>query len=188
MYSDVIMMIRELTSPDAAAYQSLMRRGLVEHAESFRISIQDAGEPMVPFASSRPDAFTLGAWLADGQLVGVASFERETRVKFRHKGLLYRMYVRADAAGTGIGRKLIQETVRRARQIEGLEQINLTVVASNSRAKRLYSSEGFKSFALEKNGLKTGDSYSDEEQMALFLLKERAQAGTPEDTPSAGRP
>ena len=181
MSSDVNMMIRELTPVDAATYQALMLHGLVEHAESFRISIQDDGEPMVPFALSRTDAFTLGAWLAGGQLVGVASFERETRVKFRHKGLLYRMYVSADAAGRGIGRKLIQEIVRRARQIEGLEQINLTVVASNSKAMRLYSSEGFKSFALEKNGLKTDKSYSDEEQMALFLPKENAQQCAPGD-------
>lgn len=164
-----IMTIHELTSADAAAYQFLMACGLRDHIESFRISVQDAGEPVVPFASSRPDAFTLGAWLADGQLVGVTSFERETREKLRHKGLLYRMYVRADASGRGVGRKLIQETVRRAREIEGLEQINLTVVASNLRAKRLYSSEGFHSFALEKNGLKMGGTYFDEELMALYL-------------------
>ena len=164
------MIIRELTPADTATYQALMLAGLREHAESFRISARDVGEPMVPFASRRPDAFTLGAWLDDGHLVGVVSFEREAREKFRHKGLLYRMYVHADASGRGIGRKLIQETVRRARKIQGLEQINLTVVASNSRAKRLYSTEGFRSFALEKNGLKIGDTYFDEEQMALRLV------------------
>ena len=161
--------IRELAPADVPAYQALMLCGLKEHVESFRISLQDAGEPMIPFASGRPDAFTLGAWLADGRLVGTVSFERETRAKFRHKGLLYRMYVHADASGTGIGRMLIRETVKRAREIEGLEQINLTVIASNSRAKRLYASLGFSSFALEKNGLKMGDAYFDEEQMVLFL-------------------
>jgi cyclohexyl-isocyanide hydratase len=166
------MIIRELVPADTATYQALMLSGLKEHSESFRISAQDAGEPQVPFAASRPDAYTLGAWQADGRLVGVVSFERETREKFKHKGLLYRMYVHAEAAGAGIGRKLIRETIRRARGIEGLEQINLTVVASNTRAKRLYSSEGFVSFALEKNALKLGKVYYDEEQMALSLHKE----------------
>ena len=166
------MTIRALTTADAVAYQALMRCGLREHAEAFRIAAEDAGEPMVPFAASRPDAFTLGAWLDDGQLVGVVSFERETRAKLRHKGLLYRMYVRADASGRGIGRKLVREAVRRARAIEGLEQINLTVVASNVRARNLYASEGFKSFALEKRGLKMGTRYFDEEQMALHLTQQ----------------
>jgi ribosomal protein S18 acetylase RimI-like enzyme len=164
--------IRRLSPVDTEAYLALMRSGLRDHIESFRISAEDSGEPMVPFASNRPDAFTLGAWLEDNQLVGTVSFERETRVKFRHKGLLYRMYVHTDASGMGIGRRLIRETVARARNIEGLEQINLTVVASNVRAKHLYSSEGFKSFALEERGLKMGATYFDEEQMALRLFNE----------------
>lgn len=177
------MIIRELTSADAVIYQALILYGLSEHVESFRIAAQDTGEPLVPFASCRPDAFTLGAWRADDELVGVVSFERETRTKSRHKGLLYRMYVRADASGIGIGKQLIQDTIRRASEIEGLEQINLTVVASNSRAKQLYSSVGFKSFALEERSLKMGDIYYDEEQMALRLFKKYDQQDAPADVP-----
>lgn len=165
-----MMEIRELTLADAEAYQALILCGLNEHGESFRIAAQDAGEPMIPFASSRPNAFTLGVWL-EGQLAGVVSFERETRTKLRHKGLLYRMYVSADASGRGLGRSLIQETIKRAREIEGLEQINLTVVASNAKAKHLYVSEGFKSFALETRALKMGEVFYDEEQMAMRLFK-----------------
>lgn len=168
------MIIRELNLDDGAIYQDLMRGALREHAESFRISEQDAGEPIIPFAEGAAGTFTLGVWLAhdgapDGRLVGVVSFAREVRVKHRHKGLLYRMYVHSEAAGRGIGSKLVEETVRRARALAGLEQITLTVVATNSRAKRLYSSLGFERFALEKRGLKVGDRYYDEEQMALYL-------------------
>lgn len=75
------MMIRELISTDVTAYQALMLCGLQAHPESFRISAKDAGEPMVPFASNRVDAFTLGAWLNEGQLAGVVSFARETQEK-----------------------------------------------------------------------------------------------------------
>lgn len=126
---------------------------------------------MIPFSSNRPDAFTLGAWVAERELVGTVSFERETRTKLRHKGLLCRMYVRADASGKGVGRRLIQETIKRASEIAGLEQINLTVVASNAKAKHLYASEGFKSFALESRALKINGAYFDEAQMALCLYK-----------------
>ncbi|MCA9499929.1 MAG: GNAT family N-acetyltransferase [Nitrospira sp.] len=165
------MTIRELTSTDMSVYQALMLCGLQEHPESFRISAQDAGEPMVPFASNHSDSFTLGAWLDGGQLAGVVSFARETQEKLRHKGLLYRMYVRGEASGRGIGRKLVQEVVKRARAIEGLEHINLTVVSLNLQAKSLYTSEGFTSFAREERGLKIGESYFDEEQMTLHLFK-----------------
>lgn len=163
------MLIRPLTPMDSASYAALMRLGLAENAESFRISAHDMGEPLVPFESVRPDAFTLGALREDDCLVGTVSFERETRIKLRHKGLIYRMYVRSDAAGRGVGRRLVQAAVARASEIDGLEQINLTVVASNARAKYLYASEGFKSFALEQRGLKMGAHYVDEEQMVLRL-------------------
>lgn len=166
------MIIRELEPADTAAYQNLICTGLRDHDESFRIAIQDSGEPMVPFALKKQDAFTLGAWLPDDQLAGVVSFEREARAKLRHKGLLYRMYVHADAAGQGIGRKLVQAVINRAKTIEDLECINLTVVSSNTRAKTLYASEGFRSFALEERGLKMGESYFAEEQMTLRLHKE----------------
>lgn len=165
------MLIRPLTPMDTVSYVALMRLGLDESAASFRISTQDTGEPLVPFESARPDAFTLGALGQDDGLVGAVSFERETRVKLRHKGLIYRMYVRSNAAGRGIGRQLIQATVMRARQIQGLEQINLTVVATNARAKHLYASEGFITFALEPRGLKMGTHFVDEEQMVLRLRK-----------------
>ncbi len=160
--------IRELTPEDDKAYRALMAYALDAHADSFRISLLDEGEPLTPFSRKKPGAFTLGAWLA-GILVGTVSFEREAREKFRHKGLLYRMYVHADASGLGIGKMLIRETVRKASEMAGLEQINLTVISSNARAKRLYASQGFAAFALEKNALKMGDAYFDEEQMSLFL-------------------
>ena len=163
------VIIRELTPADTAAYRDLMIRGIEEHPESFRISPKDADEPVIPFARIRHGAFTLGAWLSESALVGTVSFERDMREKLRHKGLLYRMYVRKEASGMGIGRELIHETIMRAREIEGLEQINLTVIASNSPAKHLYASHGFESFALERRGLKMGETYHDEEQMALFL-------------------
>lgn len=163
--------IRTLAPPDTNAYRTLMECGLREHVESFRISADDASEPLVPFASSRPDAFTLGAWFDGSRLVGTVSFERDVRAKHRHKGLLYRMYVHSDASGMGIGRRLVREAVARARSIEGMEQINLTVVATNVKAKALYASEGFASFALERNALKMGGTYFDEEQMVLFLRK-----------------
>jgi cyclohexyl-isocyanide hydratase len=123
----------------------------------------------VPFASSAPDDFTPGAFLLNGSLVGAVSFQRETRVMLRHKGLLYRMYVSAEASGKATGRKLVRAAIERAASVAGLEQINLTVVANNERARRLYASEGLDSFAFERRSIKSGALYLDEEQMVLRL-------------------
>ncbi len=81
------------------------------------------------------------------------------------------MYVASSSAGKGIGRALLRAAIAEARKIENLERINLTVVASNERAKNLYKSEGFVSFSLEKRAIKTGITYFDEETMALSFEK-----------------
>jgi ribosomal protein S18 acetylase RimI-like enzyme len=161
--------IRELAGSDVARYRALMMRGLQEHPAAFRISPKDEGEPLVPFASAPAGDFTLGAFGENDELLGVLSFQRETRLKLRHKGTLFRMYVRAEATRQGVGRSLLREAIRRATQLEGLEQLNLTVVSTNSIAKALYASFGFESFALERNGVKNGGTYLDEEQMCARL-------------------
>lgn len=163
--------LRPLTEADAAEYLALLLRGVQEHPESFRISADDVRRDPLPFSSDDPDDFTLGAFSDAGRLIGIASFAREKREKMRHKGLLFRMCVASEAAGHGWGRRLIRAVVERASQQEGLEQITLTVVASNLRAKQLYESEGFERFALEKRALKIGGTYFDEEQMAVELIQ-----------------
>jgi len=161
--------IRALTPADSIPYQQLILNGLREHPGLFRISPEDAGEPLVPFAPNNADAFTLGVFQGDGRLVGVVSFEREARAKLRHKGLIYRMYVSSEVSAQGIGRRLLQDAINRAKQIDGLQQINLTVIATNAKARHLYASEGFEIFAVEKRGLKIGSDYFDEEQMVLHF-------------------
>jgi ribosomal protein S18 acetylase RimI-like enzyme len=94
---------------------------------------------------------------------------RERALKLRHKGHLVAMYVSPRVRRNGIGRLLIQEFVTYARQVPGLEQINLSVVTSNEPARRLYESMGFETFGVEVRALKLGDQYWDEAHMVLRL-------------------
>ncbi len=114
--------------------------------------------------------FTLGAFVNE-KLGGIVSFERDgkTREKQRHKATLFRMYISPDFRGYGISRKLIEELLERARLLPYIEQINLTVVTDNLRAKKLYESYGFKVFSTELNAFKWKDKYFSEDQMVLFL-------------------
>jgi cyclohexyl-isocyanide hydratase len=162
--------IKKLNKSFNEEYVNLMVRAVEQQPESFRISVADvSGAP--PFAVETDDDFTLGALDEAGKLTGVVSFAREKQEKLRHKGLIYRMYVASSSAGKGIGRGLLRAAIAEAQKIEGLERINLTVVASNERAKNLYKSEGFISFSLEKRAIKIGVTYFDEETMALSFEK-----------------
>ena len=102
-------------------------------------------------------------------LVGVAGFRVEDAVKLRHKGVLWGMYVRPEARGTGLGASLVKRVVEHARTL--VEELCLTVVASNTAACRLYSAAGFKEYGLERRALKVGSEYYDELLMALPLLR-----------------
>ncbi len=166
------MKLIELTTSKNLDYQAFILKGLQKHRDCFRISPTDQANETFP-TSGLPDSFTLGIVIEANELAGVVSFQREgqTREKIRHKGLIFRMYVAQEYSGQGLGRRLLEETIRRARLLPDMEQINLTVIASNSGAKRQYEKLGFSSFALEKNAIKDGDTYYDEEQMVLFLTK-----------------
>jgi RimJ/RimL family protein N-acetyltransferase len=66
---------------------------------------------------------------------------------------------------------LVQRVIEQARTL--VEEINLTVVASNTAAHRLYSAAGFEQYGLERRALKIGDAYYDEVLMTLRFSEPR---------------
>jgi len=163
------MEILEIHKEQLMEYRSFLLRGLKEHPENFRISVEDEWNAPFP-TQSRPDSFTLAA-IQDGKFIGVVSFEREgeNRIKIRHKGLLFRMYVAQEFSGKGVGKALIHELLEKAKKLPNMEQVNLTVVTTNLAAKSLYGKFGFKTYGIEKNAHKTGNLYADEESMVRFF-------------------
>lgn len=79
------------------------------------------------------------------------------------------MYVAPEARSTGLGKALMLEVIKMARNLNGLEQLNLSVVSTNISAKKLYESLGFETYGLERNALKQNEEYFDEEFMVLQL-------------------
>ncbi|MCY7358646.1 MAG: GNAT family N-acetyltransferase [Rudanella sp.] len=164
------MHLIELTSEKADTYKAFFTQAVTLQPDFFRISPADEAESPFPTLGT-PDSFTLAMTTPIGHLMGVVSFQREgaNRTKLRHKGLLFRMYVAAEYAGRGIGRRLVNEVIQRARLLPGMEQLLLTVAHQNEIAKKLYESVGFQSFSLELRAMKYNGAYVDEEQMVLFL-------------------
>ena len=169
IYEVPVYKIREINSSELKAYQTFFQKGLIEDEDSFRISPADNADAPFP-TCGKPDSFTLAAYIG-GSLAGVASFEREGKnlEKLRHKGLLFRMLVSRQHRGKGVGQGLIREIVKRARKLGDIEQINLTVIANNPTAQRLYERAGFRVFSHEKNAVKRKSKYFDELTMVRFI-------------------
>jgi len=77
------------------------------------------------------------------------------------------VYVTPKARAAGIGRKLMRSLLERGLAVEGVEQVLLSVAATQEAAIRLYRSLGFEPFGREPRALKIGDQYVDEEYMIL---------------------
>ena len=88
-------------------------------------------------------------------------------MKRAHKGHLWGMYVRPAARGTGLARQLVEAVLEYAR--ERVELVQLSVIAGNVAAQRLYGALGFVAYGLEERALKVDGRYFDEVHMARVL-------------------
>ena len=167
------MLIRVLTPEDAISFAKLRRERLEESPRAFAESL--AEHDVLPLSkiaerlAGSSDNFVVGAFNPKAELVGMAGFARNPRLKSRHKGIVWGVYVRPRWRGSGVGQALLQELVKQARKASGLEQIHLTVSTSQTAARRLYQSLGFEVFGHETHALKVDGEYVDEDHMVLWL-------------------
>src|SRR5215831_1881828 len=125
------MEIRPLTVQDAEAWWHLRLIGLKDEPHSFAESAEEHEARSMEqtreyFRSLNSENFIVGAF-ENAELAGMTGFYREKHTKFRHKGVIWSVYVRLESRGKGIARAILTEVIRRVRLIEGLEQILLVV-------------------------------------------------------------
>jgi ribosomal protein S18 acetylase RimI-like enzyme len=165
------MEIRTLGPSDAELYRSIRLKALLNHAEVFATSYEEESNHPIEkyrYRFQSEDSITIGAF-ENGELVGVVTLVKEKLTKLRHKANVAGMYVSPEKQGLGIGKALLQELIKKAKDSQDIEQLLLTVVSTNNRAKKLYSSLGFEVFGIEKKAMKIEKAYFDEEHMVLFL-------------------
>jgi ribosomal protein S18 acetylase RimI-like enzyme len=170
------MDIRLLTKEDAALFQSLRLRGLQEAPEAFAVTsdefeqeslaeIAERLHPLGDLLGDPPERFVLGAFDDEQKLVGTVGFVREGLSKMWHKGIIWGMYVVPEGRKQGVGKQLLQALLERASTLAGLEQVQLSVVTTNTAARHLYMSAGFRVYGTEPHAMKQGESYLDEDLM-----------------------
>ena len=168
------MQIRRLVAADAREYWETRNMGLREFPDAFTTAYEEglAAPPerlVARFGGGVSDDFVLGAFPARDTLAGYAGFQREPRLKNRHKGTLVGMYVLPAFRRQQVGRLLLERLIDEVRALPGMERLNLTVTQTNEGARTLYLQAGFVAFGVEKSALKTGGRYYDKEHMVLVL-------------------
>jgi ribosomal protein S18 acetylase RimI-like enzyme len=164
-------MIRPLRVDEAALYRDVRLEGLRAHPESFSATFeQEAAQPLT-FFTERLTGFTgrltgggVFGGFRDQTLLGIVGFAIQAGAKREHKGMLWGMYVRPDARGSGLARGLVEALLEHAR--DRVELVQLTVTADNLNASRLYASLGFQPYGIEERALKIDGRYLDEVLMA----------------------
>jgi RimJ/RimL family protein N-acetyltransferase len=164
----ISLKVRRLGTSDVEDYRELRLESLKGHPEAFAASWEhEADKPLSWWVERLEKNTVFGGGVNSSRLVGVAGLHVQDAVKLQHKGVLWGMYLRPEARGTGLAAALVQQVVEHARTL--VEEVCLTVVTSNAAAHRLYSAAGFKEYGLERRALKVGSEYYDEVLMALPL-------------------
>ena len=165
------MEMRRLGERDVEALWKLRLHALESVPEAFGESAEEHRQTSLEAYASRlrdggDENFVIGAFTGS-DLVGMVGFYRELRLKRRHSGGIWGMFVAPNCRVKGVGTALIQEALTRARTIPGLRSVHLSVTANQASARRLYVSAGFRSYGTEPEALMVGDRYIDEEHMIL---------------------
>jgi RimJ/RimL family protein N-acetyltransferase len=178
--------IRQLTPADAALYRGIRLAGLKQNPEAFGSTFErEFTKPLAWFFDRLSSSHVFGAFRAY-EILGVAGFSLRDNEKEEHKGLLWGMYVRPEARGTGIAQRLVEAVVDFARS--RVELIQLSVVMGNEPARRLYARLGFDEYGIERNSLKYAGRYYDEILMAKDLTIDSHQDEVTKPGPEVATP
>jgi ribosomal protein S18 acetylase RimI-like enzyme len=173
--------VRKLHPDESALYRAIRLQCLKTEPDHFGSTFEEeSSTPRLKFESwieqEDPDHIMFGA-LDDRKLVGIVGFMRQERQRARHRGEVVQMYVDASHRGQRVGEGLLRGLLDQAFTLEGVEQVQLSVVSHNRAAIRLYERIGFRTFGVQPNYFKVGVHYFDQQFMQLmkgdFLTENR---------------
>ncbi len=112
------------------------------------------------------DVFVMGGFDAK-KLIAICGFQRYDAEKTKHRARIMQVYVTPDYQRQNIATQIIKATITEALKLQGLEQIELGVITTNSNAETIYKNLGFKEYGIQKGYLKINNTYYDHKMMVL---------------------
>jgi len=162
--------IRALTATDLPAFRAARLDALRLHPRAYGSSYEEEIDyTLDDFAARWPvsPGMILGGFIAD-RLVGFAGLQVSPKIKERHKGFIYTVYVEQAWRGRGLATALVETAIAVAREAN-LRFVWLTVAVGNDGARRIYDRLGFRTYGVEPRGLLVDGAFVDEEMMVLDL-------------------
>ena len=172
---------RRLQPGDESAYRRIHLESLKTFPDNFGTLYEDQAKvPKLQFETfietGSTDNFMIGAFDED-KLIGIAGFRREVRPKTCHRGEIVQVFVKPEFHGQKVGETLAHEVIDAAFSLPGIESLELSAVADNSAARRLYEKMGFETYGIRSRYFKSGKNYAD--QRFMQLSKEKYLTGDP---------
>ncbi|MCB9894797.1 MAG: GNAT family N-acetyltransferase [Planctomycetes bacterium] len=144
------MRIRALTDEDAPAWREIRARMLREHPEAFGEDADEFLARELPELCDRiRDGRVMGAWI-DGTLAGTVGWFVGRGAKRKHVAEIWGMYVAPETRRAGAARALLRAAVE-ASDAVGVRVWELGVEENNHSALKLYESEGFAVWGVERD-------------------------------------
>jgi ribosomal protein S18 acetylase RimI-like enzyme len=165
------IVIRRLGRADAPALLELRGLALATSPGAFasspdtdRICDVDAA---VGILSDTASQAVFGAF--DSNLIGMVGIRRESHKKLAHRAYLWGMFVDPRARSRGIGRRLVEEVVAFARQLDGVNWVDLSVSEDAPEALGMYRDLGFVEWGVQSDALRIDGRSLSERYCALRL-------------------
>jgi len=166
------MHIRTLHAFDASDFQRLRLAGLLEAPSAFASNYQEENDGTIEQVQGHlvgsSETLMIGGF-QECELLGVVGVGREPRVNERHMAFIRSMHVAPQARGQGLGRRLLRAALAQISLRHGVEQVKLSVTATNQDAVHLYQSVGFFALVRLSRALRLGHEYFDELMMVRVV-------------------